>query len=546
MTTVTTDAVPGAPEPGGLFARKSSGLVREVGVRDSLGIGLSLLLLIAVYSISAIFLGAFPNGDYYVPLLVGAVISGILAFAYAQLVATFPRAGGEYTYASRIFSPVAGAAVGGAALIALTYIGSINIVQTSQLYVPFMFSTVGDALGIDALVTFGSSTLTTKTAWIITGLVIVAICAVVCLRPIRSATRWVFWTFGIGLATHVLIAIILLFESRTGFINAFNAASGDNAYQEIIAQARAGGFEPGVKMGDVLALLPIGALLYLGFTFGAYAGGEIKRPATTYKVAVFGAIGVGAAGLLLGWAAMRHAVGLDFLQASASLAANDPDAYGKLTSVDQTQGGLAYAFLAAGDPVTSMIIGIGTFVAWLSGAVAIVLVSTRIVFALSFDRMLPTRMAAVHPRTHAPIYAVALLVTIVGIMTVLGNLTTVLTLARNFLLVINAVFVVGSICAAALPYRRPELFEASPKVFRGRLLGVPMITVVSTVAALAFSGLVIDVASRIEYSGGYSTGSIITLAVMATIGLLLYLVSRLSLSRRGIDVRLAMHELPPE
>jgi APA family basic amino acid/polyamine antiporter len=530
-----------------MFVRKSSGLVREVGLGDSLAIGVGLLLLVGVYSVGVIFLQAFPNGDLYVPLIAGAVTACVLAFAYAQLVSTFPRAGGEFVYASRIFTPLAGAVVGGALLVATTIFGALNIVQTDQIYVPFALDQIGDALNWHALQTFGTSTLAHKGAWVAIGLAIVIGCALVCLRPIHTVTRWIFWTFVLGVVAHFLIAIILLFESRTGFINEFNAASGgSDAYHAIITKAAEGGFHPGVKFGDVVALLPFGPLAFLGFTYANYAAGEIKRPSRTYKVAVFGAVAFGIAGLLLGWAAMRHAAGLDFLQSSASLQANDPDAYSKLTSVVQAQGGLAYATVAAGDPVTTIIIAVGTLFAWICNALAFFLLSTRIVFALSFDRLLPTKVADVSKRTHAPIYAVALVAVLIGGFTVLGNSTTILTLFRNILLIVFAILVVGSICAAALPYRRPELYAASPKVLRGRVLGVHLITIVGTVAALMFIALAYDVGSRIQYSGGYGTGSIITLAVVATAGAVLYAVSRFHLSRRGIDLRLAMRELPPE
>lgn len=547
MATATDVPNPGLPgQEEGLFVRKSSGLVREVGVRDSLGVGLGVLLLIAVYSGTAIFLEVFPNGDFYLPIIVGGVISFVLAFAYAQLVGTFPRAGGEYVYASRIFTPLVGAAVGGAVLIGVAYGGASNIVSMCQVYVPFMFATLGHALHIHGLQTFASTTLTHKGAWVITGLVIIGICVAVCLRPIHTAARFVFWTFLLGLLTTLLIAVILLLETRTGFIHAFNAASGGHAYQEIIRKAAASGFHPGVKSGAVVALLPVGALLFLGFTYGNYAAGEIKRPTRTYKIAVFGALGVGFVGLLLGWAAMRHVAGIDFLQSSASLQASDPAAYAHLTTVPQAQGGLAYAILAAGDPVTSTIIAIGTMLAWFSMAIAFVLLSTRIIFALSFDRLLPTKLADVDKRTHAPVYALLLVALIMAAFTTIGNVGTLLTVFRNFLIVTNGILVVGAVCAAALPYRRPELFDASPKILRGRILGLPAITLVAGLAALAFLGVVVDVASRTAYSGGYSTASIATLVIVVFLGVVLYFTSRANLARRGIDLRMAMHELPPE
>jgi APA family basic amino acid/polyamine antiporter len=224
----------------------------------------------------------------------------------------------------------------------------------------------------------------------------------------------------------------------------------------------------------------------------------------------------------------------------------DPDAYAELTSIDQAQGGLAYATLAAGDPGTTIVIALGTLFAWICNAMAFFLLATRIIFALSFDRLLPTKIAEVNRRSHAPVYAVALVAVLMGGFTVVGNSTTLLTLFRNILLVALTILAIGSICAAALPYRRPELFAASPMVVQGQVLGIPFITLVGGLAALLFAGLVVNVASRLEYSGGYSTGSILTLAAIALAGIALYAVARIGLNRRGIDLRLAMQELPPE
>ncbi len=298
----------------------------------------------------------------------------------------------------------------------------------------------------------------------------------------------------------------------------------------------------------MLALLPVGGLLFVGITYANYAAGEIRRPSRTYRLSVVAGVVVGTAGLLLGWLGMRHVAGLTFIQSSASLSAGHPAVYSHLTSIPQDQGGLAYGILAAGssNPVTSIIIGVGTEAAWICTTFAFCLLCTRIVFALSFDRLLPSKVAEVRERTHAPLYAVGLVGLIMAIWVVLGNETTLLTVFRNVILVDMAFFVVGSLCAAALPYRRPELFASSPKVIRGTVRGVPAITILGAVSAIVFTGLAVDVGTHTAYSGGYSVGSIVTLCVVAFFGVGLYVVARMGLMRRGVDLRLAMHELPPE
>ncbi|MFZ0377820.1 MAG: hypothetical protein WCD11_35065 [Solirubrobacteraceae bacterium] len=49
-----------------------------------------------------------------------------------------------------------------------------------------------------------------------------------------------------------------------------------------------------------------------------------------------------------------------------------------------------------------------------------------------------------------------------------------------------------------------------------------------------------------QYSGGYTAVSVASLAVMLSAGPLRYLGSRYVRRRQGIDIALAMRELPPE
>lgn len=531
----------------GLFIRKSSGLVREMGKRDTLAVNAGIMAMISSITALAIFQVAFPNADYYIPIIVGAAISLVLCLSYSQLVSTFPRAGGEYVYASRIFGPVTGAMVGGALLIAICLNCANTVIALGQIVVPFFFTTIGEALHIHSLVTFGSSTLIAKTPYLIVGVLVISLFVVLGLRPLAAVARWVFWSFLLGVVGFVVIVALLFFESHSSFVHAFNAASGgSNAYGKIISNATKSGFHPGGTASAAILAIPVGFLWFAGFTFANYAGGEIKRPASTYKVAVLAALGIGLTGALLMWGALRHTVGLHFIQSSGALQGSNPTAYEKLTSVPQIQGGLAYALLASGDPITKLLIGFGALGGFIANGLAYFVLASRVVFALSFDRLLPTKMADVREKTHSPIYAVALIAVGVLAFTVLGDETTLLSVLRNLLLIVVAIFVMGSIAAMVLPYRRKDLYEASPKAFQGRVLGVPVITVLGALSAAACTFLDVELATHTAYSGGYSTGSVITLAIVATLGLAMYLTSRLYMQRRGIDLRMAMHELPPE
>jgi amino acid transporter len=170
---------------------------------------------------------------------------------------------------------------------------------------------------------------------------------------------------------------------------------------------------------------------------------------------------------------------------------------------------------------------------------------SRLVFALSFDRLLPTWAADVSEKSHTPIIATT--ISTLGIIAVclLSIYTNVLAVFRNLTLLFLLIYVISSVAAAVLPYRRRDLYDASPKLF-GNWGKVPVITIVGISSAIANGIIAYLAATKTQVSGGCSTGSIITLVLTATVGGLAYLISKISMRRQGLDLKLAMTELPPE
>src|ERR1700722_3044855 len=130
MTTQSNEAsvrsAAGAPDRGevaeavageGLFVRKSSGLVREMGLRDAFSVGVAWTNFSGLAVTFVILLSLFPGVSITWALLITGILSFATAIAYAELVAAMPRSGGDYVYLSRIFHPAVGAAVGGAVLV---------------------------------------------------------------------------------------------------------------------------------------------------------------------------------------------------------------------------------------------------------------------------------------------------------------------------------------------------------------------------------------------------------------------------------------------
>src|SRR5438477_451068 len=176
---------------------------------------------------------------------------------------------------------------------------------------------------------------------------------------------------------------------------AFTYINHPNAFNDILAAAQKNQIPLGISIGASLTAVPFMVLNYNGVLYAYYVGGELKRPGRTYLYASVISIGLLVVVWLGVWLLMRNTVGLDFMQSQAKLGATDPDAYGKITSLQSSAGGLGYGLILSGDPISKILIGIAVPSAELAVDLAFVAVVTRVMFALAFDRLLPISLAKI-------------------------------------------------------------------------------------------------------------------------------------------------------
>lgn len=194
------------------------------------------------------------------------------------------------------------------------------------------------------------------------------------------------------------------------------------------------------------------------------------------------------------------------------------------------------------------------------------LVGSRIIFAMSFDRVLPSSLSKVNGRSNSPIYATIL----VGIFAVLGAVseTCVVCNGGSWYLggvagnILNNVFLDGvyqvdlldavffslfSLAVVLFPFRLRKNYDAAP--FRpGGKLGVMAIGLAGLIANLMIAWLILtspqdaynilsptpDNLFALEFTG-----------LLGVIGGLIYAYSRFGPSRKKIDYSTIFSEIPP-
>jgi len=548
---VASDATAGTATAGGsgsgrLFIRQTSGLVRELGIPAAIGISLASVALVNTFINFNAGLTDFAKADMYLPLVAAAIIWLVAMYAYRHLLRAVPRAGGEYVYLSRIVSPAIGSMAGLGIAVVFTYVLSTNAHFAAQ-FTPFMLSGLGAAFHSTAIANAGNHlTSNTAIAWL--SVILMLIVAALSLFSVKIVARIIFWLIVLQVVAFFALFAVVGFHSHGDFVNALaNYSHHPGAYGAIISGAHANGVLFGTSIASAVAIIPFMVLNYNGVLYSYYVGGELRRPGRTYLIASAVSIAVLVVLWVGVWAILRARAGLTFMQAQANLGVINPTAYGKITNLSSVAGGLGYGMVLSPDPITKILFATAVPFAEIAVNLAFVMVTTRVLFAQAFDRLLPVSVAKVGERNHAPNVAIGVVV-VVGIgfcfLTSLVALGSIVALQSLFFALI---LLAGGVAALMLPLRRADLVDTSGMEDAARKSFLRKIAWVGGVTTVLALFTVYELVAHSSVYGKFSWESILTLVIVLGAGPVIYVIARsIRRQRNSLDLAMAMHELPPE
>jgi basic amino acid/polyamine antiporter, APA family len=532
-----------------LFARKATGLVRGWAVRDA--------FIYAFFSINLITLGLFifsyavfiPDGS----LLWAVVLSGaylvLQSITYASLVAAMPRAGGDYVWISRTLGGGIGfvLAVCGWWFILWHWVPIYANILNVEVLVP-LFAIIG----WDGGVTFFSEDKGLFWASVLTAGLASAFIAL----GIRTYARIQKFCFYGGLVGLAFMFVLLLVNSKTDFISALNSQSqdvlgtGPNAYQKTVVAGAAGTGDVGSfgALSGVFLLIPFIVFFNLWSNWGATLYGEV-RGASDFRNNIKAMGGALIATTILAAITLllfSKTFGWDFYNAANNAYWGQPALFDYVKNPPITffpYPGLLAAFLM--DGAFWQVILVGLLALWFFGWVGTVfLSSTRVVFATAFDRVLPEAVAKVS-RSGVPYVALALmLIPSLPISWLYAFNEDFYSWTLAATMVIAITFAGSAIAAAVLPWRKPEIYNASP-IARYKVAGLPLITF----AAVCFLALLVFCLVKWltdDVYGLNDSGSLIYMGALYVVALGIYVGSRLLRKRQGIDMAMVHKEIPAE
>ncbi len=543
-----------------LFVRKATGLVRSWSVFDA--------FVYALFSINLITLGLYSFSQMYyfggglIPaLLISAVFIFFEVIVYAALISVMPRSGGDYVWQSRV--------LGGAVGFILAVTGWWFILW---LWVPlygdmFRHIVLVPLLGVlgakDTALWFAGS----SDGAFVSSLITLAIVSFYIALGMKRYARIQKICFYGGMAGLLIVVGLLL----TGSPEAFKAGLETNAVSMFGAQpgvydatvalgVNAGAALPltGGSLGLIFLTLPYLVFFNLWPNWGATLYGEV-RGATDFKRNISGmglALGVTTLLAIVFLYAIAKTIGWDFYVQAGGAWWNY--AWGYTTDAPALPvwpyPALLAAFLTTNRLIQFVVVALMALW-WFGWSGTVFLSSTRVIFAAAFDRLLPEKVAEVDSRTGTPLYALALMVvpSIVVSYLFAYNIANFRSLTLASTLVIAVTYLGTSIAAILLPYRKPELYKASP-IAKYNILGVPLITVAGVIFGGFLVFLLVEWIFDPLLNGGaglYGIGiqninSIIYMLVMYGLAAGIYYGFRAYRKRTGIDIEKVHQEIPSE
>jgi len=390
-----------------VFTRKASGLVRVMSPFSAFVYNILTMGLIFPWT----YLwapGALPGGKLVWGILLAMVIEIPIALVYVWLSTALPRSGGDYVFQSRVFG-------GGVAFTVVMSGYVIWILQWVALS-GWLLSYLGFAplfLGLGA--TTGSAAMTSLGLWftgstgiIVTSILNAFVAMMILISGFKNYVR--FQNVMIGgtlLAFATMLVVLFTGSPATSMAKIDTFAQAISGVSNFVATARDASVAAGVDLNPPFSLLatvliaPIAWTSLQWATYSAQQNGEIKN-ARSFKSQMFIIVGsLVFTGILLAVLAfaLEKAVGTDFLYIAGAgywLGLEE----GLISGFYLWPNMIAVALSAS--PLVVFIIGLGYILNSHQIVHNCYIGMTRVMVAMSLDRLLPEAVSKVDEKRHTP------------------------------------------------------------------------------------------------------------------------------------------------
>ena len=539
----------------GLFLRNATGLVKAWSTFDA--------FVYSFWSVNLITLGLYgmsyvywvPDGQLIAAIVVFGVLATFLVITYAMLVSVMPRTGGDYAWQSRV--------LGGGLGFVLSITGWwFTLFLWAPIYANILvvqfFEPLAYTLGWTSIASF----FATGNGIFVSCLIVLAFVSVVVTLGMETYARIQKVCFWIGIAGLAAICLILLFASQSDFQNAFNreaaslfGASG-NAYQKTIDLGAKAGYTPhsfgAFSLGPIFLLMPFLAFYLLWPNWGATLYGEVRGAKDIRKPfwSMFWGLWVTVGMIALVVILIVKTMGWTFYNAANAAYYNFTLYGGAAPPVTAWPYPVMFAAWIVDNHVVQAVLIIVMGLWFFGWAGTLFLSSTRVIFAAAFDRVLPSWAANISATRRVPYGSLVLMIVpSLVISAVYAYRPSFASVFLDATAVLALTFLATVVAAIILPWRRKDLYNASP-IASMKIAGVPIITIVGAVTAAFLVFMLWEWSFNPDNLYGTSftatMSSVWYFVATYVVAIVIYIVARVVRNRQGIDLARIHHEIPVE
>jgi amino acid transporter len=530
-----------------IFVREATGLVREFGPMMALMMAMNNMIGGGIWALSIAMPYTYPGSNPPLAFIIGLIPAFFFALSYAWMASSMPRAGGDYVFISRLVHPVLGYIVTFGNFLGRWFSVGFLLVTDVGLW-GFALFLLGRGSGNAGLAAFGNYLATADPTTVILGAILLLL------------TVWFFLTIGgkvfAGYTAVIwfvplvgsIIAILLSLGNPfnpAAYKAAWDALWGAGAYDEIanLAKNMPQNYTTPSFNATILAVSGAALFAYSGFHNPAQWSGEIKNPKRNLLIGIIGGTLISAVIYITLAVSAFYAGGNFILQ--YDYVYYTPALRSQLHIMPPIAPTLPmFAVLFAGGNVLLMflIATAGAFSLYHVNPSALMM-ETRRVFAIAFDRFFPERFANVSERFHTPTWAIVFMM-VGGILGIIIS-SPVLGPARALAGGINATFMyligftLTGLALAILPKRKPAIYES---IKTGALPIPPICGAIACILGAIFFVLNGSTLLPIGWSHPDIPISVLTLLI----GLCLFAYYSRRNKKMGVDLKALLSEIPPE
>jgi len=539
-----------------VFVRRASGLVREIGPWTVMVLGANYTIADGFYNLTEWQSYQNPGANYPLSLVLGGIILALAAFCVVFLAAATPRASSDYVAISRTLHPMLGYIESFMSIgVHCWIVGALAYFQ--GFYFGSFFIQAGIATNNPGWIEFGTWMSTESWVGVVLGIIIVLVFGATNLLGIKVFKYTVNVLFAVALAAGVVTIGAALYGASIGpqgVASLWDATYGAGAWQEIVDVAKQSGWSdyvasftgssaawgwPGGWSAQMTVTgLVAAAYAFWGMEFANYVGGEVSQPKRSFLVGVGGAmIVIFAYYLIIAIPTLWMYGDFTSYYNYVMFGGHGTDLIKINVVQTPTVAVMLASILGSIMPWAAIIVVLGVALWVLNGLPVYMIIPSRILFAMSFDRSMPEKFADVNQRFRTPHWSV-LLTVILSIIFIFLTAYSPWFYALSVVTAMMLRWLFSSWTAMILPYQRPDLYSQG---YTAKVGKVPVVTIVGALSTIAMSTLFVVAMSQIAADFVSLTWFVAWFAA----GAVLFGFYMARNSMRGIKVETLFRELPP-